>query len=403
MTLPVKIIYSIGSSDVEIRDKFITKFYYSADLFGSTNKHYIQFVDPQRNVIENLYIFGGESIKFSFGYENRLSQQHVATIYKYSPIFKQTGGGIVDIIAVDNTLKISRGVKNRSFMNLSRSDIVTQIALEHGFKTDIEPTIGFDNFIQLWKNDIKFLKEDILPGSVSINTGRGDYYLYIQGGNTIVYKTPDYTQNIYARYEVDNNPNVIAFNPSFCPDLSLNGGGEGLLGFGYDPINKLPLSTTIDNELTPEKEITGKRTAQIDKPLFTNERTLITARDDLFELNNQIKHRYYTSLQVRYMAELIIIGDPHIEIGNIIEIIINTQFKGLHYASGKYLVHGVSHMIENGRYNTKLLLTKNSSIVGDTIMNGVYRSPKFSTDGLDKNKFSNNKNDKTIIKVSERI
>ena len=175
------------------------------------------------------------------------------------------------------------------------------------------------------------------------------------------------------------------------------------MGFGYDPIAKAPFTSIINNDLTPEKEITGKRTSQIEKPLFTNERTLVTAEDDLFELNNILKHTYYTSLQMKYMAELIIVGDPNIEIGNIVEIIISTQFKGLHYSSGKYLVHGVAHMIERGRYNTKLLLTKNSSIIGDTIMNGVYRSPKFNTSGVDKNKFSNNKNDKTIIKVSERI
>ena len=56
---------------------------------------------------------------------------------------------------------------------------------------------------------MQFLLDEVLPGSISASTGRGDYFLYIEDGNILHYHTPDYKPNVYRRFTVGRDGDII--------------------------------------------------------------------------------------------------------------------------------------------------------------------------------------------------
>ena len=372
-----KLIYTVNGVELtDISQKFgVNQFTHTSDIYGTAETHYIKIADPSFDIAEKLYLFGGESIEYQYGYSGgQLSSRKTATVFKYYPEFT-ANGAILHIIGCDDRIKAHIGVKNRSFSQLRRSDIVRRIAAENNLTPVVEDTIGNDTFSQLWTSDMQFLLDEVLPGSISASTGRGDYFLYIEDGNILHYHTPDYKPNVYRRFTVGRDGDIIRFVPSFCPDLSAALGGDQLCGIGYDPLNKVRLKFIAEDNTTGEKELAGRRTKINPKPQLADfKRVFIDTSDNIFEVTAETKYRYYTALQVKYMAELYYQGDPNVKVGTIVEVLVPKPNGGMHYSSGKYLVHGVYNtMTDAGSFLTKLILSRNSAIEGDEELNGIIR------------------------------
>jgi len=81
--------------------------------------------------------------------------------------------------------------------------------------------------------------------------------------------------------------------------------------------------------------------------------------------SEKARQQWFERFNMFFTAEMEIIGDPTIEPGTIIGVIVLTTNNEPFYCSGKYEVKAVTHVLENGNYTSRLKLEKNAMRQGE--------------------------------------
>jgi len=134
------------------------------------------------------------------------------------------------IKSADILEKMSRGYVTR-FHRGSISDIVQNIAAEHGLVCVIEPTSTFGSFIQNNISDGHFILTRLLDRAIN-SKGQGNYRLFVVN-NVLHFHTLHYFASVRS-LDVLGAPGSLT-DAGFDAQDSINDGGAGTLICGVDP------------------------------------------------------------------------------------------------------------------------------------------------------------------------
>ena len=380
--------YRLGDIDVNSFSIF-EYFEYTDSISTTANPHRMVMFDTDSDTIEKETIFkGNDNISFEFGWaDGDISGTINARVIELAPVFT-TEGVSLHVIGADLSLFINRGVKSRAFANKTVSDVVRQIAAEHGSRDPvIEATSGALTLRQFQESDIQFIKNRLLRRAVSASSKRGDYNFYLDRNNEFHFHTPDYTTKIYDTYTFGNTDqfNVISFSTRFNGELVNALGGLDINATGYDSNEKRELRVQINNAKTPEKELLGNKTTLTDLPTGAQfGRYYPVPFQNQSEVEAWARSHWYMAQRVRNTARMEVIGDPNLQAGNQIEVKVVNVNSTLHYASGRYLVETAKHIIQRGKgYRTHLILSRNGGQAGDEDLIGVRRALNIQVSSVD--------------------
>ena len=159
---------------------------------------------------------------------------------------------------------------------------------------------------------------------------------------------------------------------SFAPDLG-NGSLQRQAGalntrlVGMDPYKKTLFDIVVDNKSTTEnKVILGKFMPEQEISSVSGAGRFIHSAVPTYEAaSEKARQQWFERFNMFFTAEMEIIGDPTIEPGTIIGVIVLTTNNEPFYCSGKFEVKIVTHVIDNGNYISRLKLEKNAMRQGD--------------------------------------
>ena len=361
--------YSMGGSRYSTEKDEIAQLDYVSSILSRSNMHRIT-IPNFTGVLDSK-----DKITFKFGWTGgNLCDAHVAWLYGSDFFFDSPDIPDAIVTGCDYSLNINRGEKNRGFTKKKMSDIVREIASDNGLEPVVEDTVGVYTVRQIWMSDIAFIKKVLLPKAVSAKNKRGDYDIYIDYKGRLHFHTPDYQNQVYKKY-VLGTQDVREFRLTFHGEISNALGGLETKIHGYDPFEKEVLSFVANDGSTGEKELLGIKTTMLDLPRGVQTGRYYHEVDETKqEVENTARARWYRAHRIRYTALLKILGDPNLEAGEVVSVIVPLPNGEDHYSSGRYLVQVAHHAVTRGKgYFTFLYLARNGLLEGDTTLKGTKR------------------------------
>jgi phage protein D/phage baseplate assembly protein gpV len=120
----------------------------------------IRFNDPHFELVDQMKFKIGSKIDIAFAGAG--TEPTTVTSGEVTAISVEQGaGGRHELVlsGLDVTHRLVKGPKTRSFLQMTDADIVNQIADEHGFESDIDPTGEVNDYVlQTSQSDYAFLK-----------------------------------------------------------------------------------------------------------------------------------------------------------------------------------------------------------------------------------------------------
>lgn len=213
---------------------------------------------------------------------------------------------------------------------------------------------------------IDYIHHEISPYAIS-SDGRSGYQFYIDEFQNPpkAYFHPIEVSGKFVKtyiYQRGVNSNVISFNIS--SEFILSGEGSHkitsiLEASVLDPVTKNETST--DSDINVVNKNVSDEYSHINSS--QSKKVANITGNNYIEAYNKLTYRMTTS-QVTFNADLTIVGDPTVKIGDEIRIIVLTKRNTLHHTSGRFLVNGVSHIISSGIMVTTLSVVKEGDIDG---------------------------------------
>lgn len=361
--------YSLGGSRYSTERDEIAQLDYVSSILSRSNMHRAT-IPGFSEVLDSK-----GKITFKFGWTGgNLSAAHQAWLYGSDYFFDSPDVPDAIITGSDYSLNINRGEKNRGFTKKKISDIVRQIASDNGLEAVVEDTVGVYTVRQIWLSDVAFIKKVLLPKAVSAKNKRADYDVYIDYKGRLHFHTPDYQNQIYKKYVI-GTVDVREFRLTFHGEISNALGGLETRMHGYDPFEKEVLKFVANDASTKEKELLGEKTTMLDLPRgATTGRYYHEVDETKQEVENSARARWYRAHRIRYTGVLKILGDPNLEAGEVVSVIVPLPNGEYHHSSGRYLVQVAHHMVTRGKgYFTTLYLARNGLLEGDTTLKGTKR------------------------------
>lgn len=362
----------------------IISFTYTDTVSNSSDRIICELYDPDWTRIENLIIEYDGFLDFRFGWSNGYkSKWRRMSIVKHNPTFDLQGihlsleGNDSSITANDEAK--CRGWDEESYKG-NISNIVKAIADENEWLYDDESIAetkeildeeGYPRiFVQRQMPDLTFIKEILMPYAET-SEGIGGFRCYYKSSeNKIYFKPPKLNNKPYKSYTIykDKMGEVI----SFSPDLG-NGSLQRQIGaldtrvVGLDPFKRILYDVVVNNkESTDNKVILGKyMPEQKIKTVGGTGRYTHTPAPTREAANSKVRQQWFERFNQFFTADMEIIGDPTIEPGSIIGVIVLTSNNEPFYCSGNYEIKTVEHILEGGNYISRLRLEKNALKLGD--------------------------------------
>lgn len=372
--------YSVDGESIDPASINLQRFMLEETLASKAVQHVMHFYDPEGAFLSERLLRGDVEVGFQFGWSGQnapRSKSQIARVIGHT--VKATGkGSHVFIQAADDSLRINRGVKNRAFRNMRVSDMVTQIANEHGLTPVVEATKGILTLRQYWVSDIQYIRWYLLQRAVSSATGRGDYDFYIKDGTELHFHPADYSKKIYRRYQfggTSEDAHIRHFIPRANTELVNALGGLEMEVRGWDPVEKKEIVSLVTGSNTPEEELLASFAPQTELPSGSDAgRFQSLAYDDKDSVDAYARVKWYAARRLAFTAIMQVIGDPLIRPGALIQISLRKSIGAFHGMSGKYLVTTVQHILKNGLFVTNLVLARSGALEGDQVLTGVQRT-----------------------------
>jgi phage protein D len=154
---PTFIVYLNGtrfSAEQEADVKEITV----TDRIDLPSSFSITLSDSLRKWTDNNDFSEGSTIKIMMGYKDDVEEVINAEITGISPLYRMNSDDQVSINGYDQLHRLHRGVKTRTFSNMSFTDIVKQIASDAGMQNDVDELGSEEQFmIQRDQTDFEYL------------------------------------------------------------------------------------------------------------------------------------------------------------------------------------------------------------------------------------------------------
>jgi hypothetical protein len=369
--IPAFLEYKIGKLRLSMENG-IHGFEYVSTINSEANTHKLLLSHSDYKELDIRELQKNNQIQFSFGYAGgTISDVHQHWLTDYSMNFLGLGINL-EIVGCDQSLRMNRNTNSRSFSKMKISDMVRRIASDNKVEARVEETEGLYTILQIWLSDMQFIKQCLIPRAMSAN-GRADYDIYFDHTGILHFHTPEYSNHIFRRYIYGEDSHIHELKISFQGELTNALGGLSCKAFGYDPLEKKSLEFTATLDNTTEKELLGDRTF-LTETKNTGRYFHQTQSENLNATKVEAKSQWYRAQRSRYHASMICRGDPLLEAGKVISLLISTSPGGCHALSGRYLVQEVRHLITASGYINKIFMVRNGVLDGEKNIPGIKRT-----------------------------
>jgi phage protein D len=306
-------------------------------------------------------------LKIKVGVSDNLSDQKTLMVNSYDFEFLSEGMNVF-LEGFDGGYVMEEKSGQRFFRDKLISDMVKEIAGDHGLETDITATK--DKFIipQGLMHDGKFISDFCLPRAYTAD--RTDYFFFIKNGTKVVFRPLKESDKAHRTInfaggefggEVEKMV-VSSKRVMMAPHLSLS-----TKMLGWHPRKKQLVEKTADDDEVSYPELGNRKPTA---PSFPARVMSSTAPFDLITPDeSQVKSMGDAAFQ-RYANEFYVTtivlnpGDAKFFPGSVLNLDISSANSETHYETGSYWVYGVEHIIEGGSYKTKLTLVRRGSRAG---------------------------------------
>jgi len=369
---------------------------FSYAMIGNTGGNRVNFTlfDEKWVELEQLLATANDMmVDFQFGYTTgRMSEKYTAKIFSYKPTFLINGmqlllEGISPGFAETNKDKKSQDRQQpRNFPGCMGKDeadiheIVEFIAKENDWDTDIEecePVYNNDDLNKSGKvkmhftqpagqRDIQFIMEQLSPWAQSKKNKDTDYKVFFEdpknGSKSKLHFHPPKLKNLGKDTYVfmqDKMSEVIQFTPEIVDAINLKLGG-GVSGANViDQQTGEYESIFSCNTNTPEKTILGGQfvaASDPDKEKYST--TIIEPWRDKTMAYISTRNRYQQMFNSRIAGELIILGNPKLQLHETCQVYVVLPDGKFHYTSGIYYKMSCVHELNGGRFTTTIALIR---------------------------------------------
>ena len=367
------------TTDSEGRPRFLTGFQYRRVGDRGGNRTTISLFDHTWDFIESLIASSDDQlIQFRYGYTTgKQSPTYTGYVINYKPNFGIDGAKLTVEAVSLGVIDDQDRVKSRVFKDKDIHEVVDQIAEEHGWGTDIDPTLSlYDNcdleqsglvklhFYQNKMRDLQFIADILAPRAVRKSDKVADYKIFFDDESNIFHFHPPRFEKSPTRTFIfmrDKMSEVISFTPDMNGQLNLRL-GAGVSGAPYIDTQTGEYNEVYhNNQTTPEKSLLGgvfteeallqdeNYSVVENRPLRDGDQADIAARDRYFQMFNSV-----------HGGELVILGDPDVKVHQIIRILVTKRNGAIHYSSGLYLVKEINDAIGGGDFASTLSLIRNA-------------------------------------------
>lgn len=304
---------------------------------------------------ESPVLMKGTDFSFSFGYSDQFAPGSEAKVKGIR------GMEQLRVEAYGKVLGLTTEQKTRQWTFLTRSDIVEQIAREHGIlRTRVTPSVTDVTLPQVGITDWQFLIELAEPLGYSV------YFTIEQGVRVLNWRFRSHVGMPIRLFEWGQPSQAYQRGTRSAPllDFKIDSKSEGTASkvkvSGHDPDARKPINVTGDSITTPPVAADGPNTeiATPEESAGRNEATVQvvpTAHASIQWVRDEAQARYKWSQEDQLTATAMIEGDPTLTIGQIVEI-----GRVPKYLAGNYYVKAVKHTIGADGYRTRMKLTRNA-------------------------------------------
>jgi len=393
------VYFSIGKKQLfTIPPNCIMDFVFEDNL--GPDKWNIRIIDPDGVSLEKIIAENFDQIKLKFGYvDGPMSELYEGIILDYVPTFTTDREVEIRIDGRDiGSFEGSSVIKTRVWKDLEISEIVEKICLENDWKPDIEPTRtildtectedGFPDkliFYQRKIDDLSFISKELAPVARSVD-GRVDYRCWFEPNRKLCFKPWELKNAIKRKYVIgSSNSDMIRFSPEVRGRVMIAAGANAFELSTVLPMTGEPIEIVKDNELTTKKVVLGPKTEKLFPPERKAEGKVFAGRSMSLPyrneeaLDNAVESAYINRFNLMFSATAEIIGDPQVQAGDTVSVVVITSSGKTHYTSGNYFVKSAVHQIRPGSYVTILDLVTNALAYGITKAVGIVRKPTWAT------------------------
>lgn len=311
------------------------------------------------------------------------------TLLQFSPNL-ESGYSVIEIVGISTgvaEVKDSPTKEVRGGKDITIDQIVKEIAAEEGWAVGhIEPTVPIMDdrenvepenklFVQGNVNSLVFIQEELCPLAVSKETGRSGYTVYLRDVVAVKDGEPDkqiYFVSSYWKFKTENKlatkgksskskfqydlrtPKSAAFDHalSFIPKINNQISGSGAI------VSADTGTGTVAS--TDDKGASDKIEQKTNKKLGNTVLASSTSSTDEAIAKSKSMKDY--TFPTTFTADASIIGNPNIEVLDIVEFDLVMNNQTLHHSSGEYIVMGVTDTIAGGSFITNLKLGRGTNI-----------------------------------------
>lgn len=358
----------------------IISFTYEDTIASEADKVNIELFDTTWTTIENLIIEKQNKIQFRFGWTlGNKSVWKKFNITSHTPTF-EIHGLRLSVEGYDSSVEVNDEAQTRDWRDRKYiHEIIKDIADSKEWDYDSESVVNTKEvldeegktkiFIQRQMPDMTFITTELLKYAQTEDDKGGFTCWYDTNTNKLYFRPPKFEDPVTRTYIVNKHRfgSVISFSPDLGDgSLQRQIGAINTRVVGLDPFKRELFDVVVDNKQSTDNKVlldryipdqTIKTKGGAGKYMHEAVHTQKTAE-------MLAKQRWFARFNMYFSAELEVIGDPEIQPGTNIGVLVLDSNNAPFYCSGKYFVESVTHTIDNGNYTSRLKLWKNAMRVG---------------------------------------
>lgn len=299
--------------------------------------------DSLRKWTDNSDFAEGSTIKIMLGYKDDVEEVINAEITGISPLFRMNSDDLVSINGHNQLHRLHRGVKTRTFSNMSFTNIVKQIASDAGMQNDVDDLGSEEEFmIQRDQTDFEYLLKIAKNYNCKLQVKDGKLY--------------------FKKFEQSNESDVIIewgkTLMEFKPGLSALGLISEVEVRGWSPAASLPVVGMASSNDVSFKVGNGRLGNKLVEENFGNAKMYVI--DDTAMDMNAVENIAKDIIRKNSMSYIRGAGKSQgnykIKAGALIELKeLGSRF------SGKYYVQSMNHrFVANEGFTTSFEVTRNT-------------------------------------------
>lgn len=286
----------------------------------------------------------GNKVIVTWGYPGKMAPLRECIIQKVE------GSTQITVTAQAKSLLMNRDVKNKTYENTRRSEIVHAIAKDYGFGDDqrfIEETETlYEGITQAQQTDAQFLKR-------LADAEHFEFYVDFSGLHWHPRKMGQKPLRVMQYYLPPDVGDIITFNVDSDPFAK----PTQVTTKGRDPIKKADVSGTGNEQETKRIALVSPDTGVVGVKEVTEQKAVQpTTETSSSQAKKEADGAFKRSAQAAVKLSMECVGDPLVIAKSVLDVRgISKRLSGLYY------INTASHKIDSGGYKMSLKVTTDST------------------------------------------